>query len=151
MTDITITIDKATVFATVESLLWKYGNAIEGAENYKQVFNVQSEHGADAVDNQVLSDAFGKRAREAVHSLRDFIIGSVSYSGGNVSVTLSMPSRWGGEASLLNAAVLRYVEDGIMVDWLYATAPSEAAVYAARLPQDETDIKVELYAKKTPQ
>ena len=38
MAQITITIDKGAAVTSVESLLWKYGKSIEGAENYKQVY-----------------------------------------------------------------------------------------------------------------
>lgn len=152
MANINITISKSDMFSTVESLLWKYGKTIEGVDNYKQVYNTHAEHGANAVDNKVLTDAFVKRSREALDVLKEFISGSVSYdvSTGNPSVTLAMPTRWGSQQSLLQAAVNRYVEDGMMADWLNVTAPTEATIYSTRLPQDETDIRVELYTKKQP-
>ena len=152
MADINITITKADMVATVESLLWKYGKSIEGAENYKLVYNTLSEHGANAVDDKVLSNSFVKRSREAIEVLRDFISGNIGYDAttGSPTVTLAMPTRWASRTALLQAAVNRYVEDGMMADWLNVTAPSEAAVYVTRLQSDATDIKVELYAKKQP-
>lgn len=152
MANINITITKADVVATVESLLWKYGKAIEGADNYKQVFNTHSQHGVFNVDNKVLSDSFIKRSREALAVLKEFISGTINYDAttGDPSVTLAMPTRWASQQSLLQAAVNRYVEDGVIADWLNVTAPTEAAIYSTRLPQDETDIKVELYAKGRP-
>lgn len=152
MANINITITKANMVATVESLLWKYGKAIEGDANYKQVFNTQSEHGAYNVDDKVLSDSFVNRSREALEMLKEFISGSINYDAttGDPSVTLSMPTRWASKDTLLQAAVNRYVEDGMMADWLNVTAPTEAAVYTTRLPQDETDIRVVLYAKGRP-
>lgn len=152
MANINITISKTDMFSTVESLLWKYGKAIEGADNYKQVYNTHSEHSANAVDNKVLTDSFIKRSREALDVLKEFISGTVSYdaSTGSPSVTLAMPSRWGSQQTLLQAVVNRYVEDGMMADWLNVTAPSEATIYTTRLPQDTTDIRVELYSKRQP-
>lgn len=152
MANINITITKANMVSTVESLLWKYGKSIEGADNYKLVYNTHSEHGVNAVDNKVLSDSFAKRSREAIEVLRDFISGNVSYNiaTGDASVTLNMPTRWASKDTLLQAAVDRYVEDGMMADWLNVTAPTEATIFTTRLPQDETDIRVELYAKKQP-
>jgi hypothetical protein len=104
------------------------------------------------VDDKVLSDSFTKRSREAIEVLRDFISGDISYDvhTGNPSVTLAMPTRWASKETLLQAAVNRYVEDGMMADWLNVTAPTEATIFTTRLPQDETDIRVELYAKKQP-
>ena len=138
--------------ATVETLLWKYGKSIEGDANYKQVFNTQSQHGTYDVDKKVLSDSFIKRSREAIEMLRDFISGSINYDAttGDPSVTLNMPTRWASKDTLLQAAVDRYVEDGMMADWLNVTAPTEATIFTTRLTQDETDIRVELYAKKQP-
>lgn len=152
MANINITITKANMVATVETLLWKYGKSIEGDANYKQVFNTQSEHGTYDVDNKVLSDSFIKRSREAIEMLRDFISGSINYDAttGDPSVTLNMPTRWASKDTLLQAAVDRYVEDGMMADWLNVTAPTEATIFTTRLTQDETDIRVELYAKKQP-
>lgn len=149
---INITISKTERFKSVESLLFKYGDAIENAENYMQVFNAKAEHGADAVDNRVLSDSFDTRAKEAMELLRDFMEGEITHgTEGNYSVQLSMPSRWIGRGTLLQSAVDRYVEDGMMNDWLNVTAPNEAAIYATRITQDETAINVELYKKGAPQ
>lgn len=152
MANINISISKAAMVASVETLLWKYGKGIEGEANYKQVYNTQSEHSADTRDNRLLSDAFITRSREAIDLLKDFISGTISYDAGDGSpaVVLAMPTRWAGQQTLLQAAVDRYVEDGMMVDWLSVTAPTEAALYAARVPQDAVDIRVELYAKKQP-
>ena len=152
MANVSITISKAAMISTVESLLWKYGKSIEGVDNYKQVYNTHSEHGANAVDNKVLSDSYLKRSREAISILKDFISGNISYNvtTNDSTLTLAMPTRWAGKDSLLQAAVNRYVEDGMMADWLNVTAPQEATLYITRLPQDETDIRVELYAKKQP-
>ena len=152
MQTVTITIDKTELLKTVESLLWKYGAAIEGADNYKQVFNTKSEHGTFAVDNRVLSDSFGTRSKQAIDIMRDFVHGNINYDeNGSPTVTLSMPERWNGRAATLSAKLIKYVTDGMMADWLVVTVPAEAPMYSTQLPQDETDIKVELYAKGTPQ
>lgn len=148
---INITIGKAELVKTVESLLWKYGNAIEGAENYKQVWNTKAEHGAYSVDNRVLTDGFVKRSREAIDLLREFIYGEIIYStDGDAAIVLNMPTRWVGKETLLQAAVDGYVADGMMVDWLNVTAPTEAALYATKLQQDKTNIETELYKRGTP-
>lgn len=152
MANINITISKADMLKTVETLLWKYGKTIEGADNYKQVYNTQAEHSADLRDNRLLSDSFITRSREAIDILKDFISGTISYDAndGSPAVVLNMPTRWASQQTLLQSAVNRYVEDGMMSDWLNVTAPTEAAIYNTRLPQDAVDIKVELYAKKQP-
>lgn len=149
---INITIGKAEIVKTVESLLWKYGGAIEGAENYKQVWNTKAEHGANAVDNRVLTDSFVLRSREAIDLLREFVDGNISYDAetGSPSVYLSMPTRWVGSETLLQSVVDGYVADGMMVDWLNVTAPTEAALYATKLQQDKTNIEKELYKRGAP-
>jgi hypothetical protein len=150
MAQITITIDKGAAVTSVESLLWKYGKSIEGAENYKQVYNTHAAHGSNAVDNKVLTDSFVKRSKEAIELMRDFLYQVVYSVDDSTGVTLDMPTRWASNAVLLQAAVSRYVEDGMMADWLNVTAPSEATIYTTRLPQDTTDIRVELYSKRQP-
>lgn len=153
MQQITITIDKVELLKTVESLRWKYGSATEVADNYKQVYNTKAEHGANAVDNRVLSDSFATRTKLAADMMRDFIQGNIAYDAetGSPTITLSMPDRWRGRLATLTAKLVKYVSDGMMNDWLTVTAPSEAPMYSTQLQQDETDIKVELYAKGTPQ
>jgi hypothetical protein len=149
---INITIGKAELVKTVESLLWKYGNATEGADNYKQVWNTKAEHGANTVDDRVLTDGFKKRSREAIDILREFIVGNINYdvTTGSPSVVLSMPTRWVGKETLLQSAVDGYVADGMMVDWLNVTAPTEAAIYVTKLQQDKTNIETELYKRGIP-
>lgn len=151
MQTVNITISKDALVKSVENLLWKYGKAIEDADNYKQVYNVQSEHGAHTVDNKVLSDSFVRRSKEAIDLMREFVTGNISYgTDGSPAFVLNMPERWIGKEALLQAAVNRYVEDGMMADWLNVTAPNEAAIYTTRLTQDSTDITVELYKKGRP-
>ena len=148
---INITIVKAELVKTVESLLWKYGNAIEGAENYKQVWNTKAEHLANAVDGRVLEDGFKKRAREAIDLLREFIYREIDYNDdGDAAVVLHMPTRWVGKETLLQSAVDGYVTDGMMADWLNVTSPTEAAIYSTKLPQDKTNIETELYKRGKP-
>lgn len=147
---INITIGKAELVKTVESLLWKYGNAIEGAENYKQVWNTKSEHGANAVDGRVQEDGFKKRAMEAIDIMREFIVGDIDTATDSISVELSMPTRWVGKETLLQSAVDGYVTDGMMADWLNVTAPTEAAIYSTKLQQDKTNIETELYKRGKP-
>lgn len=151
MQTVNITISKDALMKSVESLLWKYGRTIEGADNYRQVFNVQSEHGAHPVDEKVLSDSFSRRSKEAIDLMREFFTGNINYdTDGSPAFVLNMPERWIGKEALLQAAVNRYVEDGMMSDWLNVTAPNETAIYTTRLTQDSTDITVELYKKGRP-
>ena len=152
MTTVSITITKAEILKSVESLLWKYGKAIEGVDNYKQVYNTHSQNGTNNVDARVLGDSYTTRVREVADIMRDFVIGNISDNGttGVTTITLSMPTRWSGLQDTLQKRVNKYVVDCMMFDWLTATAPAEAPMYGNQIVKDEQDIKVELYAKGRP-
>ncbi|MBO4787019.1 MAG: hypothetical protein J5510_08125 [Prevotella sp.] len=151
MANINITINKAAIISTVESLLWKYGKAIEGADNYKQVYNTHSEHGVNTVDNKVLSDSFIARSREAIELLRDYMSGAITYdTAGNPSVTLAMSTRWSGRQSTLQSMVDEYVSDGMMADWLHVTSPNEAAIYNTKLVADADKISSDIHSLGRP-
>lgn len=147
-----ITLNRSARIASVESLLWKYGNAMDGDGNYKQVYNIHSQHDADAVDNKVLSDSYKKRVGEVMDLLRDFTQ-SVTHDDLNNTdtVILAMPSRWQGRQSALQSLVDGYIDDGMMADWLSVTSPSASAEFITRLQRDETNINLELYHKRQPQ
>jgi hypothetical protein len=75
---------------------------------------------------------------------------SFTTSGTDYVITFDTRSRWAGSETTLTSLVKNYILDGMMVDWLNVTAPNEAAIYVARLPQDKENIIVELYKKKEP-
>ena len=133
----------------METLLWKYGAAIEGAENFRQVYNTKSDSTNNAVDARVIDDAWEMRTQEAIDFLRDFAP-DVNQTAGSKVVTLSMSSRWGGSQSTLKAAMEKYILDAMMHDWLTATAPNEAPMYGNRLAEDEKKIKADAYSLRKP-
>lgn len=149
MQTIVITILKDTIATSMETLLWKYGNAIEGAENFKLVYNTKSSKAKNAVDARVIDDAWETRTQEAIDFLRDFAP-DVSQTAGSKVVTLSMSNRWGGSQSTLKAAMEKYILDAMMHDWLTATAPNEAPMYGNRLAEDEKKIKADAYSLRKP-
>lgn len=149
MQTIVITILKDTIATSMETLLWKYGSSIEGAENFKLVYNTKSSRSTNAVDARVIDDSWETRAQEAIDLLRDFVL-SVSQTAGSKVVTLSMPDRWAGSQPTLKAAVEKYITDAMMSDWLTVTAPNEAVLYTNRLEGDEKKIKVNIYSKGAP-
>lgn len=150
MTEISMTFNKSAAVKSVESLLFKYGAAIEGADNYRQVFNTQSDSTNDTLDEKAMSDTYDARSKEAFSMLKDFGV-EVSLAGDVTTVSLSMPSRWNGKTAMLQGALERYIEDGMMADWLNVTAPGESSIYTNRLQQDVADINKELYTKGAPQ
>lgn len=151
MQTVFITILKDSIATSMETLLWKYGSAIEGAENFKQVYNTKSSRTSNAVDARVIDDAWEMRTQEAIDFLRDFSPSVTETAGsGSKEVTLSMSPRWGGSQTTLKAAMEKYVLDAMMHDWLTATAPNEAALYGNRLTEDEKKLKDNIYSLNPP-
>lgn len=149
MQTVVIIILKDYLATSMETLLWKYGAAIEGAENFRQVYNTKSDSTNNAVDARVIDDAWEMRTQEAIDFLRDFAP-DVNQTAGSKVVTLSMSSRWGGSQSTLKAAMEKYILDAMMHDWLTATAPNEAPMYGNRLAEDEKKIKADAYSLRKP-
>ena len=149
MQTIVITILKDGIATSMETLLWKYGSAIEGAENFKLVYNTKSSKATNAVDARVIDDAWETRTQEAIDFLRDFAP-EVSQTAGSKVVTLLMSARWGGSQTTLKAAMEKYILDAMMHDWLTATAPNEATLYGNRLADDEKKIKTDAYSLRKP-
>ena len=149
MQTVIITILEDALAASMESLLWKYGSAIEGADNFKLVYNTKSSRTSNAVDAHVIDDSFETRAQEAIDYLRDFMP-EVEETAGAKQITLSMSNRWSGSQKTLKAAMEKYILDGMMNDWLTATAPTEAAIYGARLDDDVNKIKADIYSLRKP-
>lgn len=145
-----IIISKQEIKTEFEVLTYKYANAIEGADNAKAVRNVKSDRIDDTADALAVDRSFEKRLKEIVGIMRDFSP-EESVSGENVTLTFVITSRWSGTAASLQSLVKTYILDGMLAEWFNVTAPTEAAIYTARLPQDITDIKVELYTKGVPQ
>lgn len=149
MQTVVITMLKDGIATSMETLLWKYGSAIEGADNFKQVYNTKSSKTTNAVDARVIDDSWEARTQEAIDFLRDFSP-EVTETAGSKVVTLSMSSRWGGGGTKLKAALEKYILDAMMHDWLTVTAPNEATLYGNRLADDEKKIKSEAYSLRKP-
>ena len=145
-----IVISKSVVKTEFEAMAYKYANAIEVADNAKAVRNVKSDRIDDTADSLLVDNSFDKRLKEVVSLMRDFGA-SATTSGDNVTIAFVTTSRWAGtEVSLLSLAKT-YILDGMLADWYNSTAPTEAAIYTTRLPQDAVNINSELYAKGVPQ
>lgn len=151
MTTVSMVFTKSVIVASVETMLWKYGMAIENPENYKKVFNTQSDSKNNTVDMRMVSDSWDSRTKEAFGLLKDFNPTVSEQPQGVTNVSIVMPARWIGKTNVLKDALDRYITDGMMADWLSVTAPDESAIYANRLQQDVTKINVELYSKGAPQ
>ena len=149
MQTVVIIILKDYLATSMETLLWKYGSSIEGAENFRLVYNTKSDSANNAVDARVIDDSWEARTQEAIDFLRDFAP-TVVQTAGSKTVTLSMSSRWGGSQPTLKAAMEKYILDAMMNDWLTATAPNEATLYGNRLAEDEKKIKVDAYSLRKP-
>lgn len=149
MQTIVITILKDNIATSMETLLWKYGSAIEGAENFKLVYNTKSSKSTNAVDARVIDDSWETRTQEAIDQIRDFSP-EVTETAGSKVVTLEMSDRWEGSGQRLKAAMEKYILDGMMHDWLTATAPNEAALYGNRLGEDGKKIKTNAYSLRKP-
>ena len=126
--NVSIQINRDNIATTMETLLWKYGSAIEGAENFKQVYNTQSDRTNNTLDARIVNDSWETRTQEAIDLLRDF-----------------SPTVTSGTGTLE-----RYIVDGMMCDWLNATAPNEAPQYSSRIPNDEKKIKDNIYSLGKP-
>lgn len=131
-------------------MVYKYANAIEGADNAKAVRNVKSDRIDDTADALLVDNSFDKRMKEVVSLMRDFGA-SATTSGDNVTITFVATSRWAGTEAALLSLAKTYILDGMLADWYNSTAPTEAAIYTTRVPQDAVSIHSELYAKGVPQ
>ena len=131
-------------------MAYKYANAIEGADNAKAVRNVKSDRIDDTADALLVDNSFDKRLKEVVSLMRDFGA-SATTSGDNVTIAFVTTSRWAGTEAALLSLAKTYILDGMLGDWYNSTAPTEAAIYTTRLPQDAVSIHSELYAKGVPQ
>ena len=154
MAQVTITLAVSAMVLDAESLLWKYGNGIEGEGNDKAVNNVKSDGGSKAVDAHVLEASCVGRVNEVVEMLYDFSP-AVAESSGTYTIGLTMSDRWGGETptaktATLTAAMKKYILDGMMSDWLNVTAPSEASVYTNKLAGDAREIRNNIYTLNKP-
>ena len=149
MQTIEIRIVKDDIAVLMESLLWKYGSSIAGAENFKQVYNTQSSRTSNAVDARVINDSWEMRTQEALDIIRDFSP-SVTEVAGEKTVSVQMSARWAGTPLTLKQVLDQYIVDSMMVDWLTVTAPSEAEKYVSRLVFDEKRIKANVYSLKRP-
>lgn len=145
-----IVISESGVKTEFEVLVYKYANAIDGENNAKSVRNVKSDRNDDAADALLVDESFGRRLKEAVSMMHDFGA-SATASGGSVTISFEVTSRWSGSEESMQSLVSRYILDGMLSDWFNATAPSESAIYTNRMAQDKTDIITELYAKGAPQ
>ena len=145
-----IIISKSAVKTEFEVMVYKYANAIEGADNAKAVRNVKSDRIDDTADALLVDNNFDKRLKEVVSLMRDFGAAATT-TGDNVTITFVATSRWAGTEASLQSLVKTYILDGMLADWFNTSAPTEAAIYTARLPQDATNINVELYTKGVPQ
>ena len=144
-----ITISSTVLTKEFEGLVWKYANAVEGDNNDKAVHNIKADSVNDALDSFLNNYNVSKHINEIVSMMNDF--GSLfTTSGTDYVITFDTRTRWAGSVTTLASLVKDYILDGMMVDWLNVTAPSEAAIYVARLPQDKENIIVELYKKKAP-
>lgn len=149
MQTIVITISKDSIAKSMETLLWKYGSSIEGADNFRLVYNTKSDSANNAIDARVIDDSWETRTQEAIGFLRDFTP-SVTQTAGTKTVSVPMSDRWGGNQNTLKSAVEKYILDAMMHDWLTATAPNEATLYENRLAGDERKIKADAYSLKKP-
>lgn len=158
MVNISIALNKTTVVQSVEALLWKYGGAIENNENYKLVYNTKSDSTNNTIDSRLLIDSLKERSNEVCDMMRDY---NSAYDDTSVTNTIvisaEMSDRWTGAAATalgvnktLDDLVLRYVTDGMMVDYLNVAMPAEAAVYANRLQADEQKLKENIYSLNPP-
>lgn len=145
---VTLSISKTTIAKTMESLVYKYANAIDNEGNPKGVRNLKSDRIADTVDAFIVNGRIEKRINEVLSIAREFVN---SVTGTDpLSINLNMPDRWNGQQASLQSFVEQYILDGLMADWLSATAPSEAPMYANLLPKDTENIIAELYTKGAP-
>ena len=145
-----IVISKSGVKTEFEVLVFKYANAIEGADNAKAVRNVKSDRIDDTADALLVDNNFDKRLKEVVGLMHDFGA-TISTSGDNVTVAFVVTSRWAGNTDTLLSTAKAYILDGMLADWYNASAPTEAAIYITRIQTDVTNLMNELYKKGTPQ
>lgn len=132
-----------------EGLVWKYANAVEGEGNDKAVHNIKADTLNRDIDDFIYNGITGQRLGEVLSIMHDFAP-TMSATQSQLTISFTATSRWAGSEEAMTTLVTRYMLDGLMVDWLNVTAPNEAAIYVARLPQDKENIIVELYKKKEP-
>lgn len=149
MSTVSVEISYYAISKRVRSLLWKYASAIEGADNYRQVYNVKHDPD-DEADDTVLQASFNARVDELVLLSRDFSPEKSTGGQKNLSgwiIEIEVSDRWAGDEDTLLSLFERYIIDGVMADWLSVTSPQEAQVYTARLVADTDAINTELYTK----
>lgn len=146
--DILLVFNKATLTKSVETLLWKYSNTIEGADNFKQVSNVRTDTVDDNADIRVLLDSFVKRTKHLASIMHEFVINEATedVNSHNITIPIRVSGTWGGHESVLKSYLDSYVINGMMADWLSVTSPNEATIYIANMKIDEDNIISELYA-----
>lgn len=145
-----LNIVKADLALAMETLLWKYGSAIEGADNFKIVYNTKSDRAHNTLDASIIDNSWDTRSDEAIAFLKEFVSQVTTTASTSKVIAMSVTNRWGGNQTALFSLVKKYILDGMMSDWLAVTAPSEAPMYSTRLAEDEMRIKAELYTKKQP-
>jgi hypothetical protein len=131
MEPITIDIYRDNMTKNAESLLWKYGVAVENT-GVRQANNVKSDSDSRPVDSRLISDSMVKRAAKAADLMHDFgaTVAPNSMSDDRppqpiIRYTVNMSSRWLSSTAILREALEKYILDGIMTDYLNVTAPSE--------------------------
>lgn len=155
MTTITIDIVKADMTKDAESLLWKYGIAVENT-GARQANNVKSDSGSRPVDSRLLANSMMKRAAKAADIMHDFSANVTEAQTADqppvpvIRFTASVSARWLGTATTLKEALEKYILDGIMTDYLNVTAPSEVQMYSSQLADDINAIRKNIYSLKEP-
>jgi hypothetical protein len=132
-----------------EGLVWKYANAVEGEGNDKAVHNIKADTLNRDIDDFIYNGVTGHRLGEVLSIMHDFGP-TMSATESQLTISFTATSRWAGSEEAMTTLVTRYMLDGLMVDWLNVTAPTEAAIYATKLQQDKTNIETELYKRGTP-
>ena len=149
MVEVTLSISKSGIIQVVESLAWKYAVAKDNGNNVKQTNNTKADGAGRAVDNTILSDSFSKRFNDVVDLVRDFLY-SVTGTDPKV-ITIAVSGRWGGDQNALTDAVKDYITNGMMADWLNATANGDAQAYASLREGNRSAITNMVYSLKKPQ
>lgn len=148
MQAVTIYINKNNITSLMEALVYKYANMVDNESNPKAVRNIKADIAADTVDQLIAGGYWTRRVNEVIHIMKDFV-NSVTDSD-EVAISLSMTNQWNGNTNALQSLACQYVIDGLMADWLTVTAPAEVPMYANKLPQDEDNIRAEIYSKGEP-
>ena len=146
---ITITLTKEDMLASVQSLIWKHGEAIDNGENYRQVYGVKADGDNNAVDHRVLADAWERHAMDLCDMMRDYGA-SVTETTGTKTISLGMSARWASNDNTLKSLCDKYVSDGIIAEWYKAVDPNEAAAYITRMEADRRAIRSNIYSLNPP-